>query len=70
MAQPYTRIKSDVEVTAQPFSDQGKDVFLVAALAATLVEYRRYVKQRNGSTGSEAVGLNWRMVSRLDQLQG
>jgi hypothetical protein len=49
---------------------QGEDAHLVAALAATLVEYRRHLKQSDGNTGAENSGHNWRMVSRLEQLQG
>jgi hypothetical protein len=69
MAEPRTRIKADVGETARTFAGK-EDAYLVAALAATLVEYRRCVKQRNGNTKSEATGGNWRMASRLEQLQG
>lgn len=70
MQESRTRIKYNAGVAEQPFSDHENEALLVAALAATLVEYRRYVKQRNGKTESEATGRNWRMVSRLEQLQG
>ena len=70
MVEPKTRIKSNVGIATQPFTGQGEDACLVAALAATLVEYRRYVEQRNGHIESESTGRNWRMVSRLEQLQG
>jgi hypothetical protein len=69
MAEPRTRIKSDVGVAVQQPAG-NENPHLVAALAATLVEYRRYVKQRNGNSESEAAGHNWRMASRLEQLQG
>ena len=62
--------KYKVGVTEQPFGGHENEAFLVAALAATLVEYRRYVKQRNGEAESEVTGRNWRMVSRLEQLRG
>ena len=70
MQETRTKIRHNVGVTEQPFGSQENEAFLVAALAATLVEYRRYVKQRNRKTESEATGRNWRMVSRLEQLQG
>jgi hypothetical protein len=70
MRELRTRIKPDVGIMEQPVTGEGKEAFLVAALAATLVEHRRYVKQRNGNTESGAAGQNWRMVSRLEQLQG
>jgi hypothetical protein len=69
MAELRTRIKSDAGVATRTYADK-EDPYLVAALAATLVEYRRYVKQRNGNTKSEATGHNWRIASRLEQLQG
>lgn len=69
MAEPRMKIKADVGITARRFASK-EDPYLVAALAATLVEYRRYVKQRNGNTKSEATGHNWRIASRLEQLQG
>ena len=70
MQETRARIKYRSEVAEQPLSGLENDPYLVAALAATLVEDRRYVKQRNGKTESEATGRNWRMVSRLEQLQG
>ena len=69
MVEPRTRIKSDVGVAVQPLAD-NENPHLVAALAATLVEYRRHVKQRSGNSESEVAGQNWRMASRLEQLQG
>lgn len=70
MAESRVKIRSDVAQRTQPFAGQGEDAHLVAALAATLVEYRRHLKQRNGDTETESSGHNWRMVSRLEQLQG
>jgi hypothetical protein len=70
MQEARTRIKVNAGVVEQPFGGHENEAFLVAALAATLVEYRRYVKQRNGTTEPEATGGNWRMVTRLEQLQG
>ena len=70
MQEMRTRTKYSIGAAEQPFGGHENEAFLVAALAATLVEYRRYVKQRNGKCESEATGRNWRMVSRLEQLQG
>lgn len=70
MEETRTRIRHGTGVVEQPLRGHEKEAYLVAALAATLVEYRRYVKQRNEKCESEATGRNWRMVSRLEQLQG
>ncbi len=70
MQETRTKIKHRMGVTEQPLGGHEKEAFLVAALATTLVEYRRYVKQRNGKAEPEATGRNWQMVSRLEQLQG
>jgi len=70
MQETRTRIRYGTGVAEQPLSDHENEAYLVAALAATLVEYRRYVKQRKGKSESETTGRNWRMVSRLEQLQG
>jgi hypothetical protein len=70
MQEMRTRIKHNAGVTEQPLGGHENEAFLVAALAATLVEYRRYVKQRTGKKEPEGTGRNWRMVSRLEQLQG
>jgi hypothetical protein len=70
MEEPRIRIKSGAAQRTQPFAVQGEDAYLVAALAATLVEYRRHLKQRSGSAETENSGHKWRMVSRLEQLQG
>jgi hypothetical protein len=42
---------------------------LAAALAAALVEYRRYVGQRHGHASRASSGSNWQMVARLEQLR-
>jgi hypothetical protein len=70
MQETRTRIRYGAKVAEQPLSGLENEAYLVAALAATLVEYRRYVKHRNGKSESEATGHNWRIVSRLEQLQG
>jgi hypothetical protein len=43
---------------------------LAAALAATLVDYRRYIRQRGDSSGSSSVGNNWRMMACWERLRG
>jgi hypothetical protein len=48
--------------------DEG--ALLAAALAATLVEYRRYVGQSEGHLGPAGAKANWRMAARLEQLRG
>jgi hypothetical protein len=70
MVEPRIRTKPDVAQRMQPLTGQGEDAHLVAALAATMVEYRRHLRQTTGSTGADSSGRNWRMVSRLEQLQG
>ena len=42
---------------------------LAAALAAALVEYRRYVGQRNDTVDQESNETNWRIAGRLEQLR-
>ena len=48
--------------------DEGQ--WLVAALAAAMVEYRRYVGQQRVVHGQEATACNWRTIARWEQLQG
>jgi hypothetical protein len=42
---------------------------LAAALAAVLLEYRRYLKQQNSHDRPAGSDSNWQMVSRLEQLR-
>jgi hypothetical protein len=42
---------------------------LLAALAATLVEYRRRLDPEKAHGGSNASGGNWRTLARWEQLQ-
>ncbi len=46
-----------------------ENALLAAALAATLVEYRRYVQQRSAPDRPE-VGAHWRTVARVERLAG
>jgi hypothetical protein len=43
---------------------------LLAALAATLVEYRRHVDSEDGDSGAPGRGGSWRTLARWEQLQG
>jgi hypothetical protein len=43
---------------------------MVAALAATLVVYRRETRERSASNDIDAAGENWRLVARMEQLRG
>jgi hypothetical protein len=49
--------------------DVEQGPLLAAALAAALVEYRRYVRQQNKHAGPDSSRTNWRIVSRLEQLR-
>jgi hypothetical protein len=66
---PRTRSKLDRTVEERSWSTQGEETLLVAALAAALVEYRRSVRQGNGKGLSENAKSNWRVVTRMTQLQ-
>lgn len=70
MIESSVRVKSNRMVEAPSWTAHDEESLLVAALAATLVEYRRHVGQRNASTRSEGAGPNWRMMARLEQLRG
>ena len=43
---------------------------LLAALAATLVEYRRRLEPQNGRGSAPGTGGNWRTIARWEQLRG
>ena len=51
-------------------SDQEEESVLVAALAALLVDYERYTRQRSGHESSQNRPTNWRLLSRWQQLRG
>ena len=59
-----------VETEEQQRGAAGEGQVLAAALGATLVEYRRYVKQRSGASSSATGSATWRTISRLEQLRG
>ena len=66
---PRTRTKLDRMVEERSWSTQGEEPLMVAALAAALVEYRRSVRQGSGKGLSENARSNWRVVTRVTQLQ-
>ena len=47
----------------------SEDEALLAALAATLVEYRRRLDSEDAHGGSNGLGGNWRTLARWEQLQ-
>jgi hypothetical protein len=53
-----------------PGADVEQGPLLAAALAAALVEYRRYVGQKSGHAGPDGDRTNWQMAGRLEQLRG
>jgi hypothetical protein len=46
----------------------GAETVLAAALAATLVAYRRHKEKQNGRTDSRGAGSRWRTMARLEQM--
>ena len=66
---PRTISKLDRTVEERSWSAQDEDPFLVAALAAALVEYRRNVQQGKGQGISQSGVSNWRIVTRVTQLR-
>lgn len=70
MIQSPVRSRPGIETSSQPRPATDNGALLVAALAATLVEHRRAVRQRNGRVREESAGPNWRTVARLEQLRG
>jgi hypothetical protein len=61
--------KLDRVIEEEPWPVQSQDPYLVAALAATLVAYRRSVRPGNGQSPSEDARSNWRIMGRMAQLQ-
>ena len=70
MVQVRARVKPDTMTTSRPWPASDDGALLVAALAATLVEYRRAARQRNGQVRAGRAGPNWHTVARLEQLRG
>ena len=70
MVQVRTRVKPDTMTTCRPGPEGDDGALLVAALAATLVEYRQAARQRNRQVRDGRAGPNWHTVARLEQLRG
>jgi hypothetical protein len=70
MPEPSTLVRLETKTEDRPWCEQGEEALLVAALAATLVEYRRYVGKRNECINLNGAGANWRLVARMEQLRG
>jgi hypothetical protein len=64
------RVELNTVSESRPWTDQGEETLLAAALAATLVEYRRYAGERNEHTGPNGANANWRLMARMEQLRG
>jgi hypothetical protein len=67
---PSTRVKEKLIGEDQIGDDHDEAALLVAALAATLVAYRRHVRLAASGPRSEGSGRNWRTMARLQQLRG
>ncbi len=58
--EPRLLVEEDLQI--------GAEAVLAAALAATLVAYRRHLKEQNGRTDSGRAGSHWRTMARLEQM--
>jgi hypothetical protein len=63
-------IELDARVEDRARTAPDHSTLLAAALAATLIEYRRCVHERCSSDGTNNAGNNWRMVACLERLRG
>ena len=70
VVQVHARVKPDTMTTSRPWTASDDGALLVAALAATLVEFRRFARQRNRQVRAGHAGPNWHTVARLEQLRG
>lgn len=70
MIQLRMRTKPDTSTSSRSWASSEEGTLLAAALAATLVEYRRTAGQSNERVRSEGPGTNWRTMARLEQLRG
>jgi hypothetical protein len=64
-----SRVEGGIRAEQGPAVAADQGLLLAAALAAALVEYRRYVGPKNGHLGLDSVETNWQIVSRLEQLR-
>jgi hypothetical protein len=69
MTQSQTAAVTAVMDAEQPQARLEEELLLAAALAATLIEYRRHVRQSQ-HTDTQGAGVNWRLVARLERLRG
>jgi hypothetical protein len=63
-------VRVDTVTESRTIDKEREGAVLAAALAATLVEYRRHVGRQNVHEAPEHTGANWRMVARIEQLRG
>lgn len=63
-AEPITAAES------HPWTEHREEILLAAALAATLVEYRHYVGERNDHASPHSANAKWRLMARIEQLRG
>ena len=66
---PRIAIKPDTMIETSAWPVKGVDPRLIAALTATLVEYRSAVSQSNGKQSPDDDRSNWRVVTRVTQLR-
>jgi hypothetical protein len=70
MTQLRARNEPETVTNSQTRLANDDRALLAAALAATLVEYRRAARQRNGQARAQPAGPNWRTMARLEQTRG
>jgi hypothetical protein len=61
--------KQDTTMEERAWPLNGVDPRLIAALTATLVEYRTAVSQSNEAQSPDDDRSNWRVVTRVTQLR-
>ena len=61
--------KQDTTMEERAWPLQGVDPRLIAALTATLVEYRSATRQSNGAQSPDDARSNWRVITRVTQLR-
>jgi hypothetical protein len=66
---PRTISKSDTKIETSTWPVKGVDPRLIAALTATLVEYRSAVSHSDEGRSPDDDRPNWRVVTRVTQLR-
>jgi|GEM_PF-2299644 len=66
---PRTTIKPDTIIEERAWPVRGMDPRLIAALTATLVEYRSAVSRSDEGRSPDDDRSNWRVVTRVTQLR-